>query len=262
MFLFVFIFYWGTMICFNTCHTVYSGLFARWYHGKDQEAPIHESAVVACTKAIGSICFGSLIVAFVRTMEFMARQARQEADNIVIVIVACIIECLLRCIADIIEYLNEWAYVQCAMRDVTYCQAVNITMAHCTCANMSLIIKDLLLDSVVTMGTLLCGLWSTVTTMLTVYLFMPRIGSDNDDPEAQAAATAGMMLALVMAGMCGFDVGIMVGSTGLSIFGSGIKTILVCWAESPEPLINKADSLQREFEMRANPDPDVEVEMS
>lgn len=49
----------------------------------------------ALTTSFGSACFGSLLVAVLRTLKFMASQARQNSDNAALAFLACCAECIL-----------------------------------------------------------------------------------------------------------------------------------------------------------------------
>ncbi|CAH0481436.1 unnamed protein product [Peronospora belbahrii] len=60
------------------------------------------------TSSFGSICFGSLIVAFLQALRAMrlAENGPQEGSAL-----ACVAECILGCLQSIMEYFNRWAYV-------------------------------------------------------------------------------------------------------------------------------------------------------
>merc|ERR1712039_722818 len=126
----------------------------------DRGSPLMNGLRVATTTSLGSICFGSFLIAIVRAMEQMARQVRRDAQadcNIVLFIVALILECVTSCIGDILEYFNDWAYVQCAVRGVSFINAARITYSMMTCANVQYIIQDLLLNSLASSGALFCA---------------------------------------------------------------------------------------------------------
>merc|ERR1712187_543743 len=104
--------------------------------------------------------------------EQMARQVRRDAQadgNIVACIVALIITCIISCIGDILEYFNDWAYVQCAIRGVSFMDAASITYSMMTCANMKYVLSDLLLNSVVSMGSFIVAAVSAGSAALVGY---------------------------------------------------------------------------------------------
>jgi len=94
-------------------------------------------------------------VAFIRTMSFVVRMAEQDAaedGNIVLCLILCCVRCVLECIGDIIEYFNEWAYVQCAIRGTSFCESAKIVFSLCSVRNIYLIWATLLIDSVVNLA--------------------------------------------------------------------------------------------------------------
>jgi len=214
-------FTWGSEVARNICHVTYCGVFGRWYYGATaRDFTILPSLKVALTSSFGSICFGSLIVASVQALEAVARSMRQQAQeegNMVVCIVACLLECIIGCIGDIIEYFNEWAYVQCAVRGASFCEAGRITFALMTCANMSYIVRDLLLNSLVNLGAFLCCCVGALVGAATGYVM-------------------GGATPAAFGGVIGFFAGIVCGTAGVGIISSGVKTILASWADSPGPL--------------------------
>ena len=76
----------------------------------------------AVSWSIGSICFGSLIVAIIRTIRMMLRGARRGNH-----IVVLLIDCILGCIEGLMRYFNDYAYVQVAMFGKSYLTAAGDT---------------------------------------------------------------------------------------------------------------------------------------
>mmetsp|Transcript_11502 Transcript_11502/g.26652 ORF Transcript_11502/g.26652 Transcript_11502/m.26652 type:complete len:591 (+) Transcript_11502:84-1856(+) len=218
------ILYWGAQVARSLAHVTTCGVYGRWYFGKDKEssktALVMASLKVALVNSYGSICLGSFLVAFVQAAEAVARQMMEDArkdGNPVLCCVACLVTCVLSCIGDILEYFNEWAYVQCAIRGLGFFHAAKATYSLCTLANVTYILDDLLINYVVLLGSLVC---------------------------AAAGALAGAIVGLAWMGGAGAGAGVLIGfvsaftagSAAMSTFSSGAKTILTCWAESPETL--------------------------
>merc|ERR1712176_768373 len=161
LFIAALIFYWGGQVAHNICHVAYCGVFGSWYYGKNQDTPLRSSLNVALTTSFGSIVFGSFLVAAIRALELVVRMARrdaQEEGNIVTSILLCVLEMIISCIGDMLEYFSEWAYVQCAVRGASFMEAAKITYSLCTCASLFYVIQALLINSVVNLGAILCGI--------------------------------------------------------------------------------------------------------
>ena len=114
------------MVATNTAHTACAGVYGRWYFGKDGGSPVAQSLRVASTTSFGSICYGCFIVAVVRAIQALVAYLRNEAEeegNCVLAIVLRIIECIIDCAGDIIQGITEWAYIQCVVRALGFCDA-------------------------------------------------------------------------------------------------------------------------------------------
>jgi len=242
---------WGGQVANNICHVTYCGVFGRWYFGGQDDSDsdvegvvaslgkgtpntLGPSLTVALTTSLGSICCGSFLVAVVRALESVASQMKRDAassNNPVGCILAAILECFISCIGDIIEYFNDWAFVQCAIRGVSFFDAATITYTMMTCANLKYIIADLLLNSLVSCGALLVA---AVCTLVAAGLGFALDGA--------LTASYGAVV--------GLFIGIISGSAALGVINSGIKTILACWAEDSTPLSQTHPEIHDEFVTR------------
>jgi hypothetical protein len=230
----VLIFVWGGQVVYNVCHVTYCGLFGRWYCGRNEANALRTSLKVALTTSFGSICFGSFMIAAIRALEAVVRQARvqaQEEQNILSCILLLVLECAVQCIGDILEYFSEWAYVQCAVRGVSFFEAARITYSMITCANLGYVIQDLLINSVVNLGALLCAAVGCGAGAITGFALSQSTG-----------AVAGAVI--------GFFAGLMSGGSAAGVLTSGSKTLLVMWAENPEPFRRAYPGIHAEFEQR------------
>lgn len=104
-----FSFYWTSQVMENIVHVTVSGLFATYYFlmGSDQgmtKSPTIESLKRACTTSIGSICFGSLVIAIIQTLRAIAQMARGDGSDGIMAFVACLIDCLLGKISPVFYY--------------------------------------------------------------------------------------------------------------------------------------------------------------
>eukprot|EP00440_Ansanella_granifera_P032124 gb/GFBE01034866.1/.p1 GENE.gb/GFBE01034866.1/~~gb/GFBE01034866.1/.p1 ORF type:complete len:562 (+),score=106.88 gb/GFBE01034866.1/:1-1686(+) len=231
----VLIFIWGAQVAYSICHVAYCGVFGRWYHQKEVNVALRKSLSVALTTSLGSICFGALLIAAVRAMEAVLRQARMDAQqdgNACCCVLLLALECVVSCIGDILEYFSEWAYVQCAVRDVSFLEAARITYSFMTCSHLEFILQDLLVNTVVNLGALLCGAVGCAAGAATGF--------------AMGAGTGSVVAGAVI----GLWAGLMSGGAAAGIISSGTKTILALWAEDPEPLRRNFPEIHQEFESR------------
>jgi len=227
-FIFVLICTWGSSVCVNICHVACSGVFAKWYFGKDQTGwPVGSSLKMALTTSFGSICFGSFLVAFVRAAETVARSIKnraQEDGNWVGCVIAACMQCIVQCIGDMIEWFNSFAFVQCAVHGLGFMDAARATYALCTVANVRAIVASSMVGWVAGLGSLFCGLVGACATL--------PFGNP-------VAVCLGFLLAMV------------VGGSALQVIDSGAKTIMVCWAENEGMLRQSRPELQAAFQERS-----------
>mmetsp|Transcript_8470 Transcript_8470/g.26365 ORF Transcript_8470/g.26365 Transcript_8470/m.26365 type:complete len:549 (+) Transcript_8470:85-1731(+) len=238
LFLFAFVFAWGAGVMYNISHITTCGVFARWYYkglatdsdsesstdsegGNRVRSPLWPSFKVAIGTSFGSNCLGSLLVAVVSALRQVAEQGERDAArdcDAVACVCFCILSCVLSCIEDMLEYFNEWAYVQCAVRGTSFCDSARITFALMTCSNMKYVVADLLLNSIVSLGGLVCGLLAALCAGITEY--------------ALGGGAERSLFCLAI----GLVIGLPIGMTSLSTISSGTKTVLACFADDPEPL--------------------------
>mmetsp|Transcript_78485 Transcript_78485/g.163056 ORF Transcript_78485/g.163056 Transcript_78485/m.163056 type:complete len:571 (-) Transcript_78485:73-1785(-) len=224
-------FYWGAQTIYNVCHVTYCGVFGRWYFQRESNSLV-KSFTVAVTTSFGSICFGSFLMAAIRALETVVSNARrnaQEDGNIFACIMLMLVECVISCIGDLLEYFSEWAYVQCAVRGVSFMDAARITYSMMTCANMEYVISDLLINSVVSLGAILCAMVS-------------------GGCGAVAGAVVGGKASAITGAIIGAFCGAVAGGNAVGILNSGAKTILALWAEDPRPLMNMNNDMHNELE--------------
>lgn len=72
--------------------------------------PTLGAAKRASTTSFGSICFGSLLIAIIQTLNLLVNQARYEAQregSMFQVFVLCCLQCILQIFGDLLEYFNR-----------------------------------------------------------------------------------------------------------------------------------------------------------
>ena len=217
----------------NTVHVTISGLFATYYfYGSSTGGtvtvpvsnPTAKAAKRALTTSFGTICFGSLLIAIIRTLKAMADQAGRDAaadGNMVACFFACCVSCILACIGDILEYFNHYAFTQVAIYGKDYCEAAKSTWALVKSKGIDAIINDNFIGTVLGMGAfsiaLLCAGFACA-----VVAIIPNISKD--------------VVVYVFAGIFAFLIGLIEFSVLAEVINSGVATTFVCLAEDPAAL--------------------------
>eukprot|EP01061_Rhynchopus_euleeides_P008951 TRINITY_DN18082_c0_g2_i1.p1 TRINITY_DN18082_c0_g2~~TRINITY_DN18082_c0_g2_i1.p1 ORF type:complete len:626 (+),score=280.48 TRINITY_DN18082_c0_g2_i1:62-1879(+) len=134
----LFILFWGQEVLLNTVHVTTAGVTSHWFFalGGPGTPPYFRGAQAAtgvtlgalkraAVWSLGSICFGSLFVAILRTVRFLIRVAMRRGNALV----RCIVLCLLNYIEQLMRYFNDFAFVQVAMFGKPYITAAKDTWA-------------------------------------------------------------------------------------------------------------------------------------
>jgi len=87
--------YWGANVIKNIGHVTTAGVVASWWYEPSRSNIVSSALCRSCTTSLGSIAFGSLIVAVIQALEAMVKKSRQGGEsNIFSCIAACILACL------------------------------------------------------------------------------------------------------------------------------------------------------------------------
>jgi plasma-membrane choline transporter len=161
-----FSFAWSSQIFRNIVHTSVAGLMATFYflHSNISRvpSPVWRSFSRSMTTSFGSIAFGSLIVAVIQTLRYLARRDRRRGETS---IVAVIFDCLLGIVESLAEYFNYYAYIQVAIYGKPYIQAAKDTFQLIKRSGIEAIINDSLIDTVLFMTTLGIAIFSGASTL-------------------------------------------------------------------------------------------------
>ena len=206
-FAFLVMLYWTQQVCQNVVHVTTSGAVATWYFVGDAEMPSNPSAASfkrAMTTSFGSICFGSLIVAVLKVIEFMARAAANNNRNS---FAACIAYCIIQCIERMMEYFNQYAFSHVAIYGCSYIEAAKMTWEFMKRSLFAAIINDVLVDRVIIM---VSWIQAIVAGVAVYFIFGQNI----------IACIGAVLMALIVAGVV------------FNTVASGVITMMVCVAES------------------------------
>jgi Plasma-membrane choline transporter len=142
----------------------------------------------------------------------MIRSVRDNGDSLI----ACCAECLLGCIESLVEYFNKWAYIYVGLYGFSFMEAGSNVMTLFRNRGWSVIIADMMVDTVLFMVSIGVGAITALLTTAIGYLMGNRDATT-----------------LVIAAAFGFIVGYAMSSTLFSVVSSAVNTVIVCYAEAP-----------------------------
>ena len=97
---------------------VIAGTVCRWYFEADKKrltAPLLKSMTTSIRYHLGSVAFGSLILAIVQLIRivfnYIADKSQKAKDNPVVKLLICCVNCMLACLERFVKFLNTNASV-------------------------------------------------------------------------------------------------------------------------------------------------------
>jgi hypothetical protein len=110
LFLLFLSFFFTHQVLQNCVHCTVAGTVGSWWFSPSSSgccaSAVFGAFIRTLTTSFGSICFGSLLVAFIQALRQILNSARQNDE--LGATLACCIDCLLSCIEGLLEYFNKW----------------------------------------------------------------------------------------------------------------------------------------------------------
>jgi len=228
-------FFWGHKVIDAIATTTVASVVAWWYfepESSSRGAPCCRPVTCtsfkrACTNYLGSIALGSLILAIVETIYYVAKKIVDSLvgpnPNLVVKVAACCFLCILACIKGTVEWITEWAYVFVAIYGVGFCDAGSRVVEMLGHSGAGAIAQQLLTEPVLWLGYLCCAGIGVGSGFLTL--------ETHDHVAGWSQPFWGCL------------VGFMVGYTALSCVKAGNKAIFVCYADEPALLSQRSEAV-------------------
>jgi hypothetical protein len=143
----IFSLYWTTQVVKNIAHVTSAGAVASWWLMPQLMSPTKPAFMRSITTSIGSICFGSLIVAILQSIRYLARSSQNRGGAFV--------DCILSYIERMIKFVNKYSYTQVAIYGFDFITATKSTGALLKAQLFEVIINDDLSSTVLVVGSLL-----------------------------------------------------------------------------------------------------------
>ncbi|KAF4315573.1 hypothetical protein BBO99_00009286 [Phytophthora kernoviae] len=218
--------YWGQQVLQNILTCTTAGVVATWWYQPNAQKATVGALYRSLTTSFGSICFGSLIVAVLqalRTMADMAKRRANEENNGGLACLACMAECILGCLANIVEYVNHWAYVYVGVYGYPFRTSGKAVMDLFNNRGWTAVINDDLTSSALSFGALGVGIVTCCVGLLMVRF----------SPVEWFAVLGSREGVYGTMALVGFMVGISMAMILAQVIIAALHTIFVCFAEDP-----------------------------
>ncbi|KDO26848.1 hypothetical protein SPRG_08139 [Saprolegnia parasitica CBS 223.65] len=216
--------YWGASVVKNIVAVTVAGTVASWKVNAAAPCLTIASWLRAVTLNLGSICFGSLLVAILEaietTLSLISSLVGQSGNCIAACLVACV-ACIIGCIRSWVETFNRFAYSYVGIHGYSFVTAGQHVSALFAAKGWTAIVNDDLTGKVFFLGNIAVGL-------LTAWFGMSLVNRPGHEAEFP-----GLRDPEYVVGFGAFIVGFIVNNVLMSLMASAVTTIFVLWAEDP-----------------------------
>ncbi|KAI3885132.1 hypothetical protein MKW98_002524 [Papaver atlanticum] len=217
------LFWTGAVLC-NTVHVIVSGMvFLVLIHGGRESAtmppkPLVKSLRYAVTTSFGSICYGSLFTAAIRTLRWEIRGIRSKIGNNECLL--CCVDFLFHIVETLVRFFNKYAYVQIAVHGKNFNSSARDAWELFQSTGVEALIAYDCSGAVLFMGTILGGLITGTCAGIWTW-------HKTSDRVFMVGCTA-MLMGFILVGLA------------MAVVESAVTSIYICYAEDPS-LIHRWD---------------------
>ncbi|KAJ0037261.1 hypothetical protein Pint_23305 [Pistacia integerrima] len=210
------LFWTGAVLC-NTVHVIVSGMvFLVLIHdgresGSMPHNPLMKSLRYAVTTSLGSICYGSLFTAAIRTLRWEIRGVRSKIGNNECLL--CCVDFLFHLVETLVRFFNKYAYVQIAVYGKGFNRSARDAWELFQSTGVEALIAYDCSGAVLLMCTLLGGLITGTCSGVWAY-------TKSKDRVIMVGSTA-MLMGMVLVGLA------------MVVVESAVTSIYICYAEDP-----------------------------
>ncbi|ONI31336.1 hypothetical protein PRUPE_1G307200 [Prunus persica] len=210
------LFWTGAVLC-NTVHVIVSGMvFLVLIHGGREASSMPPNSLMkslryAVTTSFGSICYGSLFTAAIRTLRWKIRGLRSKIGNNECLL--CCVDFLFHLVETLVRFFNKYAYVQIAVSGKSFNHSARDAWELFQSTGVEALVAYDCSGAVLLMGTLLGGLITgTCSGIWTWIKYRDRV--------VMVGSTA-MLMGMVLVGLA------------MVVVESAVTSIYICYAEDP-----------------------------
>jgi len=218
----VFAFFWICAFISGVLQVTVAGAVSAWYfsrditgYGKSVGSPAIISFGRALTMSLGSIAFGSLILAVVQFLNFLLRMSKKaNAKNKLVSIIVGIAQCCLGCLTALIKWVDRWAYIYIAMYGDNFCSSAKNSFNLISRNVFSALMMDMLGHFVLFVGTI----FGTGACTLMTVMIIDGLGRQLSAVTLTVVVVTSFAIFRIVA----------------NIIGIGADTVFVCYLEDLE----------------------------
>lgn len=231
-------FLWLAQFCIACQHMVIAGAISGWYFAMDKSKlhfPIAQSFWRLVRYHLGSVAFGSFIIALIQLIRIIMRQVEKkfrsrtgpagQACGILFKVCQCCLWCFEKCM----KFLNRNAYIEVAIYGYNFCRAAQKAFTLLT----SNILRVAAINSV---GTFVLFLGKVAVVVSTVFIGLEIMQTQQDHEKAKHVWAPVILAAIFAYAIIDCFIG---------VYGMAIDTIFLCFCEDSE----RNDGIEKPYYM-------------
>ncbi|KAG7923140.1 hypothetical protein KL905_001406 [Ogataea polymorpha] len=232
-----FVLFTGTFIAEvlkNVLHSTVAGVYGSWYYLSHADRCPKNAGFAAFRRSVtysfGSICFGSLIVSVIQTLNSVAGLAKHWAaqdGGLAGYIGFYIIEIFASIMESMVRWLNEYAYSLVSLYGLDFLHAARGAFALVEQKGLSAPINDCLINTALGLYSLFVAQMCGIVSVLFVFTTQPAWAQNT---EGVVDVNMGVVLVVLFASAFGF----FVANVATSVVHSGTVTFFIMLAKDPE----------------------------
>lgn len=218
----IFALIWFGAFLFALEEIVLAGVFSNFYWTKERlttSVPLLYSLCIVIRYHIGSIAFGSLLIATLRfiriILDYISEKVSNINDNVVIKFIAKCFSCFLWLFEKFLKFLNKNSYVLIAARGYSFCKATRKAFGYivANCLRFAVLVH-------LTEWILFCGMISVCSC--NAYLFYQYLQWTHEYDQLILRWVPIVVIVLIT---------YLITSLFFSVYDMAIKTIFVCFLQ-------------------------------
>nr|CCA17362.1 conserved hypothetical protein [Albugo laibachii Nc14] len=219
-------YFWTVQVCKNVVHCVVAGTVGEWWYGSSNSETVLRAKVRTLSSSFGSVCLGSLVVAFLSTARtfldlFPRRGGRQSAN-------ACL-DWISGIVMHHAQYLNKFAFCHVAIYGSSLGKAGTDTLALLRNRGWTALVNDSLISNVLSVGGLMVGLLSGGIGASWLYVTLNCTETEVALHPEECETFNVVILSFVICSTAAYAIC----STISSVLESAVITVFICFAEDP-----------------------------
>ena len=223
-------FFWAMNFVTAFGEIVLAGAFSKWYWTYDKKdvpcCVLGPSFFMALTYHLGTVAFGSLIIAIIRFLRAILEYVESKLklyNNDLTKCLFCLCKCCLWCLEKFMRFINRNAYIMCAIKSTNFCVSAKDAFSLL----MRNILRVVVLNSVVNF-LLFIGKLVIVAGVgiLSYFVFSGHIPELQDD-----IPTLNFLFTPIVVIVIGTY---FIASTFFSVYAMAVDTIFLCFLEDLE----------------------------